>query len=467
MSLVRTRKRREYLLPSPLARLFNRVFRTSYPDAWNDTALTSVFKGKGSQADLGNYRPIQVQAAIAKLYHMVIRARLNSFAESQGLRAEGQAGFRDGCRTSDHIFILRHLIHQAQRGPAPRRRLFCCFVDFEKTYDGVPRDALMRYLAEVEVGGRMLQTLVGMYWRVRARPKQGAALGEAFDSTCGVRQGDPLSPLLFGIYIDRVEAFLAERAPQVGASVPGLGSPLRVLLYADDLVLMSHDAAGLQTLLDGLHAFCSTHHMRVNVSKTEAVVFGPSRLRGHGGWRYAGTPVPVSRGFKYLGIVLHSTKGVSAAIDRLKLAGCRAIWGMHPRSTALGITDYATRARLYRTLAAPILTYGSEIGGPDAMRTLEAAIHSPLQVLQNDYIRHLGGLRRNVPASTLCAESCLPPLALPWLRARHRFGPGLCSPVAASCALFLLLVANAAQPPPTATPRPPPSATTTPSTLIG
>jgi hypothetical protein len=91
---------------------------------------------------------------------------------------------------------------------------------------------------------------------------------------------------------------------------------------------------------------------------------------------------------------------------------------MHPRSTALGITDFATRARLYRTLAAPILTYGSEIWGPDAVRTLEAAIHSPLQVLQNDDIRHLGGLRRNnVPASTLCAESCLPPLALPWLRA--------------------------------------------------
>jgi hypothetical protein len=57
------------------------------------------------------------------------------------------------------------------------------------------------------------------------------------------------------------------------------------------------------------------------------------------------------------------------------------------------------------------------IWGPDAMRTLEAGIHSPLQVLQNDYIPHLGGLCRNVPASTLSAESCLPPLALPWLRA--------------------------------------------------
>lgn len=56
-------------------------------------------------------------------------------AESQGLRAAGQAGFRDGRRTSDHIFVPRHLIDKARLGAAPRRRLFCCFVDFEKAYD--------------------------------------------------------------------------------------------------------------------------------------------------------------------------------------------------------------------------------------------------------------------------------------------------------------------------------------------
>jgi hypothetical protein len=226
---------------------------------------------------------------------MVIRARLNAFAESQGLRAEGQAGFRDGCRTSDHIFVLRHLIHQAQRGPAPRRRLFCCFVDFEKAYDGVPRDALMRYLTQVGVGGRMLQTLVGMYWRIRARPRQGPALGEAFDNTCGVREGDPLSPLLFGLYIDRVEAFLAERAPHVGASVHGLGRPLRVLLYADDLVLMSHDATGLLSCAVG-----SMHHglpLRLQAVRPCSLVQAtpPPRVRSRSGaataWARAGKAI--------------------------------------------------------------------------------------------------------------------------------------------------------------------------------
>lgn len=47
-------KRRKRFLPvEPMALLFNRVFETSYPDSWNDTPLTSVFKGKGSETDLG------------------------------------------------------------------------------------------------------------------------------------------------------------------------------------------------------------------------------------------------------------------------------------------------------------------------------------------------------------------------------------------------------------------------------
>jgi hypothetical protein len=44
----------------------------------------------------------------------------------------------------------------------------------------------------------------------------------------------------------------------------------------------------------------------------------------------------------------------------------------------------------------------------------------PLQVVQNDYIRHLCGARRSVPAQVLCSGSCLPPLARAWLGACGR-----------------------------------------------
>ena len=45
------------------------------------------------------------------------------------------------------------------------------------------------------------------------------------------------------------------------------------------------------------------------------------------------------------------------------------------------------------------------------------ALRAPLQALQNDYIRHLGGLRRCTPPDILCADSCLQPLARARLKA--------------------------------------------------
>jgi hypothetical protein len=93
---------------------------------------------------------------------------------------------------------------------------------------------------------------------------------------------------------------------------------------------------------------------------------------------------------------------------------------MHTRCAQHGITDFSLRTRMFRALAEPVLTYGAEVWGPDLLGSMDDALKAPLQVLQNDYVRHLGGVRRSVPATILCAESGLPPLARAWLRAGAR-----------------------------------------------
>lgn len=410
------KRTKEYLLVDTLTTGLNRIFQSDYPEVWNLQPLSSVYKGKGDggASNLDNHRPIQCQRVLQKLYHSILQHRLDAFAEQFGLRAEGQAAFRTGRRTSDNVFVMRHLIDRARfRGGY----LFACFVDFRKAYDSIWRSALMRVLAAAGIHGNMLRTIVGMYWGVRACVKQGGELGPEFHSTCGVRQGDPLSPLLFGLFIDRFESYLASYAPSTGVMLNG--RRLRMLLYADDMVLLASNAQGLQDQLNVLRCFCSANHLEVNVQKTEIVVFGPRKwcpprpFR----WLYHGQQIRRSDSFKYLGAVMHQTKGLNLAVDCLKAAGMRALWGMQARCKRRGIVDFSMLCRLYRILAQPILNYCSEVWAPGLMHDLDKALHAPLQVVQNDFVRFLGGLRSRVPVDVLAKESGLQPISRMWLAA--------------------------------------------------
>ena len=85
-------------------------------------------------------------------------------------------------------------------------------------------------------------------------------------------------------------------------------------MYADDVVLLSCTAAGLQDLLDSMHAFCLSLGLTISPSKTEVVVFNGSSSDT---WHVGQHVLPRSASFKYRGIVFHESGGITEALARL------------------------------------------------------------------------------------------------------------------------------------------------------
>jgi hypothetical protein len=112
-------------------------------------------------------------------------------------------------------------------------------VDFKKAFDTIPRDLLWQVLEGLGISGRILECLRSMYRKDQAclhHPKEG--LTPTFLCRIGMKQGCPLDPLLFGLFIDGLKKWLnalkGDAPPMLGQLV------VHLLLYADDLALMSH-----------------------------------------------------------------------------------------------------------------------------------------------------------------------------------------------------------------------------------
>ena len=118
-----------------------------------------IFKS-GDANDPSNYRGITVTSVLAKLFAMMLEARSSQWAETQKLRAEGQAGFRKDHRTTDNVFIISTLISNARKS---KRKLYCCFVDFKKAFDSVPRQSLWEVLSSIGVTGQILSCFKSIY----------------------------------------------------------------------------------------------------------------------------------------------------------------------------------------------------------------------------------------------------------------------------------------------------------------
>ena len=109
-----------------------------------------------------------------------------------------------------------------------------------------------------------------MYSNNRNSVKIGDKITEYFPQNRGVRQGCNLSPTLFNVYINELAVQLEQ------STAPGLtllDKEIKFLLYADDLVLISPTAQGLQQHLDLLENYCQNWALTVNLKKTNIMIF--------------------------------------------------------------------------------------------------------------------------------------------------------------------------------------------------
>ncbi|KAJ9516096.1 hypothetical protein QJQ45_024524, partial [Haematococcus lacustris] len=178
-----------------------------------------------------------------------------------------QFGFIPGRSTMQPMFILRHLVHaQKANVDAKHRKLFTAFIDFKQAYDHIPRQQLWEHLrVGVKLPQPLLACLEGLYRDDSYVLIDGPHRTPPVTPDQGVKQGCPISPLLFALYVhDISKEFLG-----LVDAVRVQGTPVTHFMYADDLTLVSTSPHGLQRLVCQLQGFADRKHLTVNVGKSK------------------------------------------------------------------------------------------------------------------------------------------------------------------------------------------------------
>ncbi|KAH6569208.1 hypothetical protein BASA60_008270 [Batrachochytrium salamandrivorans] len=368
--------------PTPFARALLRVCgqvfaSATIPRAWLCASIVSIDKKDGDPLNPGDKRGIALINVGLKLVCKVLQMRIERFVETNNLLSYEQAGFRKREECVGQVVSLVDIIQRRQNAGLNTHVLF---IDIRKAFDTVPVGALLWKLQNMGFPRRTLAFLKALYTSSSARARAGSLLSDPFPVQRGVRQGCPLSGLLFNLFINDI---LDGIAP---ITVPGLlrdMNPIRGLMYADDVAVFADSEQSLLAASTAIEQWANRWEMQFGVTKCGIISFTghlAPRLDTPLDIRLHGQLVSRVESYKYLGVLIDSKLDHSAWLKQKRFALEHTISALHPVLANHQLTvNY--RSRIFSAVVMGKAYYGIELVGGNKSHL------APLQTTINKGVR--------------------------------------------------------------------------------
>ena len=268
---------------------------------------TIILLPKGSEANrIEQYRPICLLNVSFKIFTKVASNRIALVA--QKIIRPSQTAFLPGRNIMEGAIILHETIHEMHR---KKLNGVLFKIDFEKAYDKVKWSFLQQTLRMKGFSETWCNWIKTFVQGGNVGIKINDQMGPFFQTQKGLRQGDPLSPVLFNLVVDMLSILIARAKVngQVSGVVPHLVEDgLSILQYADDtIIFMDHYIEQATNMKLILCMFEQLSGLKINFHKSEFFCFSKAKEEENLYTQLFGCELG-SYPCRYLGLPMHYKK---------------------------------------------------------------------------------------------------------------------------------------------------------------
>lgn len=224
------------------------------PATWKDTVTVLIHK-KGDKQLVENWRPIALCNTIYKLYTGCWATRLTKWLDDNKILSSAQKGFMPFDGVIEHNYIMNSLMREARKS---RSELCIAWVDLTNAFGSIPHAAISRALECAGAGHDFVEIITNIYEDNSTTIITEDGPTDPIQIKSGIKQGCPISGLLFNIAIDPIIRKLQD----------DINDKHNVLAYADDLALIATSPGELQLKIDRAVEEANRISIQINTDKS-------------------------------------------------------------------------------------------------------------------------------------------------------------------------------------------------------
>ena len=257
------------LLGNDLVEVFNTAFTFGCLSESQKNAIITLLYKSGEKEDVKNWRPISLLNADFKILAKCLANRLKTCMDKI-VHPDQTCGIK-GRTIFENIIFAQDAIFVAKRYNKP---LAIISIDQTKAFDRLNHGFMFKILEKFGFGDSFISWIKTLYTDINSQICTNGYLSEPFTLERGVRQGCPLSPMLYTL---ATEALLS--AIRKSSDINGFLGPdnqeSKVKGYADDTAVYVRDIASVQKTIDLFDRFGLASESKINLLKTHVLLCGP------------------------------------------------------------------------------------------------------------------------------------------------------------------------------------------------